>query len=234
MAEDIPPKTSCEDTQVTDETFKGLLDSIFEGSSMPDIGGSDLPGTGGGVSNKDFDEMLGDVFNKEEEPPNPDRPPPPPSTIMNDVKKFCGIFADYDVFDLDIMMNINSAFFTLCELGVGPRKGFVVNDNDTTWSDFLEEVDVDPDDMRIVLLGVKQYVFLKTRLIFDPPSSSYVMTSIKEQIAELEWRLRELCSGRLDTESDDEEIPEEDTCPCNTATDDEMAAVIIDVFGSLT
>lgn len=262
---DEPEKPTCICGQVDDDEFKAWLDSIFDGTDPPEPDEDEEPcPCDCHVSDEAVEEMIKEVFDEPEPPPEeppddpPDDPPeeppackPPPSTIMNDVKKFCGVFADYDVFDLDFMMNINAAFFTLFELGVGPKGGFAIEDDTTEWSAFMEGVDVDEDRVKMVLSAVKQYVFLKVRQTFDPPSSSYVLNNVAAQIAELEWRLRELCAGWLDEEKEDdepcecdppseepppEEPPsdepgEECSCPYETATDEEVEAVIEEVFG---
>lgn len=105
-------------------------------------------------------------------------------SILTSVKKQCGLEEDYEHFDPEIISHINTALMTLTQLGVGPAEGFVVEDEDETWGDFL-------GDTKTVqqLVAVKTYVGLKVRLIFDPPSSSYVLDALKRQADELEWRL---------------------------------------------
>lgn len=105
-------------------------------------------------------------------------------SILTSVKKQCGLDEDYEHFDPEIITHINSALMILTQLGVGPAEGFVIEDEDETWDDFL-------GDTKTVqqLVAVKTYVGLKVRLIFDPPSSSYVLDALKRQADELEWRL---------------------------------------------
>lgn len=103
-------------------------------------------------------------------------------SILNSVKKLLGIDADYKVFDEDILIGINSALMTCMQLGVGPDNGFSVVDDSQKWSDFL-------GDNLIQLQAVKQYVYLKTRLVFDPPESSAVASSMDNTAKEIEWRL---------------------------------------------
>lgn len=103
-------------------------------------------------------------------------------SILNSIKKLLGIAEDYDHFDTDITMHINTVLFTLTQLGVGPSDGFVIMDNTETWDEFIPLNDKNFE-------AVKTYVYLKVRLIFDPPSSSAVMESFKRTIDELEWRL---------------------------------------------
>ena len=102
-------------------------------------------------------------------------------SILKSTKKMVGLDADYDVFDLDILTCINSALSTLNQIGVGIEEGFEVEDDQLEWSHLLG------DDPR--LNSVKTYVHLKVRLLFDPPATSFVITSMEKQIQELEWRL---------------------------------------------
>lgn len=102
-------------------------------------------------------------------------------SILTSIKKMLGIAADYTDFDMDVTININSALSALQQLGVGPAEGFMIMDAGPTWDDLLF------GDYRLNL--VKNYIFLKTRIIFDPPNTSYWMDSMKEQIRELEFRI---------------------------------------------
>lgn len=102
-------------------------------------------------------------------------------SILLSIKKLLGIDAMCDHFDTDVIMHINSALFSLTQLGVGPPDGFMVTSNTETWSDLLM------DSKK--LESVKTYVYLKVKLVFDPPSSSSVIDVIDRQIKELEWRI---------------------------------------------
>ena len=103
-------------------------------------------------------------------------------SILSTIKKLLGIVEDYNVFDMDITTNVNSAFSTLNQLGVGPVNGFFITGSNETWNEFSE----DP----ILIEWVKTYIYLRTRIIFDSSSmSSYVMESIKQTISELEFRM---------------------------------------------
>lgn len=103
------------------------------------------------------------------------------NSILISIKKLLGIDKDYVQFDQDIIININSALMSLMQLGVGPQSGFKISGEEETWNDFIGE--------RIDFESVKTYVYLKVRLIFDPPQSSYLIENIKEQLQEIEWRL---------------------------------------------
>lgn len=102
-------------------------------------------------------------------------------SILISVKKVLGIAPEYNEFDPDIIMHINTAFSVLTQLGVGPKSGFSITGEETVWSDYLS------DDPKLEM--VKTYVGVKVRLIFDPPSSSAVIESLNRQISELEWRI---------------------------------------------
>lgn len=101
-------------------------------------------------------------------------------SILDSIKKLLGP-SGIDHFDTDIIMHINTAFMVLNQLGVGPSEGFSIKDNTAKWSDFLSD--------ETKLEAVKTYIYLKVRLVFDPPNSSSVIESINRQIAEYEWRL---------------------------------------------
>lgn len=102
-------------------------------------------------------------------------------SILLSTKKILGIDANYTAFDIDIITHINSVFSDLNQLGIGPVDGFIIADEFTTWDLFLE------NDPR--LNAVKSYMYLRVRLLFDPPQTSYLITSLKEQAKEMEWRL---------------------------------------------
>lgn len=102
-------------------------------------------------------------------------------SILTSVKKALNLAEDYEAFDPDVIMHINGVFSTLNQLGVGPSVGFMIEDKVPTWSAFLGS---DPR-----LNHVKTYVFLRVRLLFDPPSTGFLTTAIEKQIKELEWRL---------------------------------------------
>lgn len=103
-------------------------------------------------------------------------------SILQSVKKLLGITDDYTVFDPDLIMHINSVFAILTQLGVGPPNGFSIVDDSSIWADFLPE-----EDPRLEL--VKSYVYMKVRLLFDPPLSSAVIETMKQMISEFEWRM---------------------------------------------
>ena len=103
-------------------------------------------------------------------------------SILTSIKKLLGIAEEYEHFDNDIIMHINSVFMILTQLGVGPSKGFMITDSSASWDDFLPEGGEK-------LQAVKTYMYMKVRLMFDPPTSSAVMESMNRMVNEFEWRL---------------------------------------------
>ena len=102
-------------------------------------------------------------------------------SILTSIKLLLGIKEEYEYFDDQLIMHINSVFFILTQLGVGPSEGFSIEDKFATWNDFL------PNEQNIE--AVKSYMHLKVKLLFDPPMSSAVLESINHLISELEFRL---------------------------------------------
>lgn len=102
-------------------------------------------------------------------------------SILLTVKQVLDIPADNTAFDFTLLIHINSAFATLNQLGVGPATVFEIEDDTAVWATFLD------GDSRFN--AVKTYVCLKVKSVFDPPSSAYAVTAMKEQIMEHEWRL---------------------------------------------
>jgi hypothetical protein len=103
-------------------------------------------------------------------------------SILISIKKMLGIDESYTAFDLDVMVHINSVLMILTQLGVGPSEGFAIEDDSTTWGDFM-------DDGNTRLNSVKTYMYLKVKLLFDPPTSSATIDSFNRLISELEFRL---------------------------------------------
>lgn len=102
-------------------------------------------------------------------------------SILTEVKKTMGIAEDVDVFDTDIRMHINSALGTLNQLGIGPEGGMEVIDDAQKWSDLLlTDLTFNP---------VKSYIYLRVKMLFDPPANSWTNTAYEHQIEQLEWRI---------------------------------------------
>lgn len=102
------------------------------------------------------------------------------NSILNSIKGLLGIMPDDKSFDMEIILHINSVFSILTQLGIGPKDGFRITDEDDLWSDFLS------DEKR--LATVKDYMFMKVKIIFDPPTNGSLLESYKELIKEFEWR----------------------------------------------
>lgn len=109
-------------------------------------------------------------------------------SILTSIKKMLGIDAEYNYFDTDLIMHINSVFTILNQLGVGPMDGFMIEDRYASWDEFISDT--------TQLLLVKSYIFLKVKLLFDPPLSSAVLECYKAQINEYEWRLNVVGENR--------------------------------------
>lgn len=106
------------------------------------------------------------------------------TSILKSTKKILGLTDSYTVYDHDVITFINSAFFNLNQLGVGPDDGFSIEDETSKWEDFVLLSGTDQS-----LQAVKTYVFLKVKMHFDPPGTSFLIEAMNKQIEELEWRL---------------------------------------------
>jgi hypothetical protein len=100
--------------------------------------------------------------------------------ILASIKKLLGIQPEYKAFDDDIIIHIKTVFMILNQLGVGPAEGFSISHGHEKWSDYCTTQNEN---------AVRTFVYLKVRLMFDPPTSSALMDSINNMLAELEWRL---------------------------------------------
>lgn len=106
-------------------------------------------------------------------------------SILSTVKKLLGVTDDYDYFDQDLLIHINSALMSLSQIGVRPSQDFYTLDKDTTWSEYLgydyqENIDFG---------SIKSYIYLKVKLLFDPPQNSFTIEAINKMITEMEWRI---------------------------------------------
>lgn len=102
-------------------------------------------------------------------------------SILGSIKKLIGVDCEYGAFDIDLIIAINSSFTILNQLGIGPEKEFSISGSEETWEMFFK------DSPQIEL--VKSYVYLRARLLFDPPSTGVLHEAIERQISEFEWRL---------------------------------------------
>lgn len=123
---------------------------------------------------------------------------PEKDSILQSIKKLLGIDSSYNVFDTDIMIAINSVFMVLNQLGVGPSKCYSIAGSEEAWSDFSTSIDC--------LSVVQSYVYLRVRMLFDPPTSGVLREAMERQITEYEWRLKIQAESLLEEDSD--EIPD--------------------------
>lgn len=101
-------------------------------------------------------------------------------SILLSIKKLLGIMPEYTNFDDDIIIHINTAFAILNQLGVGPKNGFMIVDENSSWNEYTTENNLNM---------IKTYIYLKVRLLFDPPTSSALIESINRTLSEIEWRI---------------------------------------------
>lgn len=104
-----------------------------------------------------------------------------PTSILVSTKKSLGLVEAYKEFDPDIIMHINSIFMVLTQIGIGPTAGYSIEDDTETWEDYLSGQEN--------LKAVQSYMYLRVRMLFDPPATSFVLTSLENIQKELEWRL---------------------------------------------
>lgn len=113
------------------------------------------------------------------------------NSILNDIKQACGIVLEYDVFDNQLIDDINAAFSTLHQLGYGPDEGFSIDGTEEKWNQVIKSNRFN---------FIKEYIIMKVHVMFDPPTSSIAMDALNKQIAEYEWRIRseKECYGEED------------------------------------
>lgn len=103
------------------------------------------------------------------------------NSILDSVKKTVGIDPADTAFDDDILMHINSVFSDLNQLGIGPADGFEIQDKTTEWAVYTASVKL--------LNNVKTYMYLRVRMLFDPPATSFLLDAMQRQTEQLEWRI---------------------------------------------
>lgn len=101
-------------------------------------------------------------------------------SILNTMKQMIPAMPSGDAFDTELIIHINTILGVLKQIGVGSSDGFFITGENETWSDFFGD--------STTIQMAKTYMYLRLRLLFDPPENSSVLASYKEQIAELEWR----------------------------------------------
>lgn len=105
-------------------------------------------------------------------------------SIFLSIKKLVGINDADTEFDLDVTIQINAVFSKLYQLGVGKDKPYRITSSDDKWIEVFE-------DYLDLLDFIKSYTYIKVRLIFDPPSSSFVLDALSKEASELEWRIND-------------------------------------------
>ena len=120
---------------------------------------------------------------------------PMEESILDSVKLSLGIPIEYEHFDQQVALHLNTVMAILPQLGVGPKEGFYVQDDQTTWGDLIGDIE-SPN----LYLYVKSYVCLRVRLLFDPPSSSGAIDAMERQMRELEWRITVTIDPKIDGE----------------------------------
>lgn len=110
--------------------------------------------------------------------------------ILVGTKKALGLAEAYTAFDEDILMHINSTFAGLTQMGVGPEAGFSITDDTAVWADFIS-VDAELYSM------VRSYMYLKVRMLFDPPATSFTQQAFKDTLTEYEYRMNALHEKEL-------------------------------------
>lgn len=129
-------------------------------------------------------------------------------SILDSIKKMIGVDKDYGAFDIDLIIAINGVFTILNQLGVGPEKEFSINGPNETWLDFFGVTDA--------IALVKPYMYLKCKLIFDPPATGVLHEAIERQISEFEWRLA--IQADPVSKPDEPEVPEDPDAPDEPVT----------------
>lgn len=117
-------------------------------------------------------------------------------SILISIKKLLGIDEDYTQFDTDIIIHINTVLMALTQIGVGPKDGFAITDEYAVWEDFIGD--------KPYLNSVKSYVYMRVKLLFDPPLSSAAIDSLKNLSNEFEWRLQVAAENNRSTEEEEE------------------------------
>lgn len=102
-------------------------------------------------------------------------------SILDSIKQPLGASPDDTTFDPDIIIHINGVFMTLAQLGVGPDVGFYISDNTALWGSFVSD--------KFITEAIKSYMYIRVRLIFDPPASSVMVAALEKSADQYEWRI---------------------------------------------
>lgn len=107
-------------------------------------------------------------------------------SILDTVKHSLDIDVEDTAFDTSIIMHINSVSMDLAHLGIGPADGFVIQDASAKWTDYIQL------ELLNKLQYVQTYMYLRVKLLFDPPGSASILASYEKQVEKAEWRLNEI------------------------------------------
>lgn len=102
-------------------------------------------------------------------------------SILDSIKKMCGISKDDTSFDPDMIININSIFMILNQLGVGPKTGYSIKNSEPVWGDYVQDVNMSE--------AIQTFIYLKVRLLFDPPANAAMIDILSNTAKEYEWRI---------------------------------------------
>lgn len=102
-------------------------------------------------------------------------------SILLSIKKLLGLSKDCTDFDTDIIIHINTVLINLSQLGIILPKNYAISDASNLWSEIIAKDDY--------LELIKTYMYLKVKMIFDPPLSSAVLEANQNMINEYEWRI---------------------------------------------
>ena len=104
-------------------------------------------------------------------------------SILNTIKKMLGLDPEYDAFDQELVVFINTALSNLHQIGVGPANGFMINGSEESWSELL------PAEVTPSIQNVKSYIYITVKMLFDPPGATNHSNALNESLKELTWRI---------------------------------------------
>lgn len=119
-----------------------------------------------------------------------------PNSILHDIKQMLGQEFDDDSYDLDIQIQINTVFFNLAQIGVGPSDGYTISGPNNLWAEFI--------GTNKKFEAVKTYIYYRVRLAFDPPTNGFLVTNMEEAAKKLEWTLAVEVDPKPSEEDDDD------------------------------
>lgn len=101
-------------------------------------------------------------------------------SVLYTIKKQIGT-GDLDTyFDMDLIIAINTVLMQAHDMGL-LNDDYSISNDTKVWSDIL----LRPD--QINLHALISWTALRVRLLFDPPTSSTLLNSVKEEAQRLEW-----------------------------------------------